>query len=141
MARAAVCRAGSWISTVLLVILVARAYAAEEQSWVPLTSESTLEVLTVDHAGLEHWSKFWWVVIEGQVYLRLGSRGAARLQSNRNSPFISVKIAGQRFDDVRVIDTPEMAQRVAEAMAEKYWADLFIRWFPHPLTVRLERGV
>lgn len=118
-----------------------RVRASEVQGWGLLGNESTLEVLTVDQAGYEHWSTFWWVVIDGKIYLRLGSRGAGRIQTNRNTPFISVKIGGQRFDDVRVVPAPEMVEQVAEAMAKKYPLDLLIRWFPHPLTVRLERGV
>jgi hypothetical protein len=31
-----------------------------------------------------------------------------------------------------------MAEKVAAAIAQKYWSDVVIRWFPHPLTVRLE---
>jgi len=36
-----------------------------------------------------------------------------------------------------VIETPEAAQRVADAMAAKYWSDLVIRFLPHPMTLRL----
>jgi hypothetical protein len=31
-----------------------------------------------------------------------------------------------------------MADRVAVAMGEKYWSDVFVHYFPHPLTMRLE---
>ena len=125
----------------LFVWLSTSAFATQEQSWGLLGDEATLEVLTVDHAGHEHWSKFWWVIVDGQLYLRLGSRGADRIEGNRNKPFVSVKIGGQRFDDVRAIPAPEKAEAVAEAMAKKYTLDLLIRYFPHPLTVRLERGL
>ena len=33
--------------------------------------------------------------------------------------------------------TTPIAPEVAAAMADKYWSDIFIRWFPHPLTLRL----
>jgi hypothetical protein len=62
-------------------------------------------------------------------------------QTNRNTPFVSVKIGEQRFDDVRVMPAPDRAEAVAEAMAKKYPLDLIIPWFPHPLTVRLEHGL
>ena len=131
-----------WVSAVVLGILVSsRARANDGQGWGLLGNESTLEVLTVDQTGSEHWSTFWWVVIDGKIYLRLSSRGAERIQTNRNKPFVSVKIGGQRFDDVRVVPAPEMAEQVAAAMAKKYPLDLFIRYLPHPLTGRLERGV
>jgi hypothetical protein len=111
------------------------------QGWGLSGNESVLEVLTVDQAGSEHWSKFWWVFIDGKIYFRLGSRGAERIHTDRNTPFVSVKIGEQRFDDVRVVPAPERAEAVAEALAKKYPLDLIIRWFPHPLTVRLEYGL
>jgi hypothetical protein len=131
-----------WVSaTVLGALVSSRVHASDVQGWGLSGNESVLEVLTVDQAGSEHWSKFWWVVIDGKIYLRLGSRGAERIHTNRNTPFVSVKIGEQRFDDVRVVSAPERAEAVAEAMAKKYPLDLIIRWFPHPLTVRLEHGL
>ena len=109
------------------------------QGWEPFANESTLEVLTVNQNGQEYWSTFWLVVIDGKMYLRLGGRGAARIEGNMKQPFVSIKLAGQRFDNVRVIPEPEMTEQVAAAMAQKYPSDLIIRWLPHPLTVRLER--
>ena len=32
---------------------------------------------------------------------------------------------------------PESVEHVAHSMAEKYWSDLIIRHFDHPLTMRL----
>jgi len=131
-----------WTTCALLLVwLGASTFAAQEQSWGLSGDEATLQVLTVDDSGRETWSTFWWVNVDGQIYLRLGRQGAARIEGNRNKPLVSVKIAGQRFDDVRVVAAPEKAEAVAEAMAKKYRLDLLIRYFPHPLTVRLERGV
>jgi hypothetical protein len=127
-------------TAVILVGLSFFAHRAHAQGWESVADESTLEVLTVDQNAQEHWSKFWLVVIDGQMYLRLGRRGAARIEGNTKKPFVSIKIAGQRFDDVRVIPEPEMAEQVAAALAKKYPSDLIIHWFPHPLTVRLKRG-
>ncbi len=128
------------IPLVFLAGLSSSVLAAEPQNWEPFATESTLEVLTVDREGIEHWSKFWPVIIDGQLYLRLARRGAARIEGNTRKPFVSVKIAGQRFDDVRVTETPELAEAVASAMARKYWSDIIIRLFTQPMTVRLERG-
>ena len=126
--------------TVILASLSFFALRAHAQDWEAFTDESTLEVLTVDQSAQEHWSKFWLVVINGQMYLRLGTRGVARIEGNTKKPFVSIKIAEQRFDNVRVIPEPGMAEQVAAAIAKKYPSDLIIRWIPHPLTVRLERG-
>ena len=107
----------------------------------PLGREATIEVLTVDReeGGEEHWSKFWLVVLDGKPYLRLGRRGAARIEGNVRALFVSLRVGDRTIEGVRVVPAPEMAAAVAQAMARKYRLDLLIRWFPHPMTVRLER--
>jgi hypothetical protein len=87
--------------------------------------------------GDGHWSKVWLVVVDGDVYIRLGSRAARRIEGNTNAPLVKIRVAGERFDGVVAEPTPDMAEAVGEAMAEKYWSDALIRYFPHPLTVRL----
>ena len=127
-------------SIVILVVLSFVTLRSYAQEWESLADESTLEVLTVDQNAQEYWSTFWLVVIDGKMYLRLGGRGAARIEGDTKKPFVSIKLAGQRFDNVRVIPEPGMAEQVAAAIAKKYPSDLIIRWLSHPLTVRLERG-
>ena len=129
-----------WSILMILVGLSSGISAAEGQGWERYSNESTLEVLTIDSEGEEHWSTFWLVVLDGQCYLRLGTRGAERIERHAKQPHVSIKIAGQRSDQVLVIRAPEMAEAVATAMAEKYWSDLYVRYFPHPMTVRLEMG-
>ena len=128
-----------FLMTLVVVSLSFVAIQVHAQGWESFANESTLEVLTVNQNGQEYWSTFWLVVIDGKMYLRLGGRGAARIEGNTKQPFVSIKLAGQRFDNVRVIPEPEMTEQVAAAMARKYPSDLIIRWLPHPLTVRLER--
>ncbi len=79
----------------------------------------------------------WVVAVDDQLYVRLGRRAAARFEKNTTAPFVKVRIAGREFDHVRAEPAPEMAQRVAAAMAAKYWSDLLIRFARHSLTVRL----
>ena len=112
--------------------------SAQEQSWEQFKNEDTLEVLTIDSEGDEHWSTFWLVVIDDWFYLRLGSRGAGRIEEHTKMPRVSVKVGGQQFDLVKVVDAQDKAEAVAEAMAEKYWSDLYIRNFGHRMTVQLE---
>jgi len=38
---------------------------------------------------------------------------------------------------VRAVPAPDYAERVAKAMAAKYWSDLIVHHFSHPLTLRL----
>jgi hypothetical protein len=77
------------------------------------------------------------VVMDDQVYVRLGGRAADRVQTSKSAPFVGVTVAGQRFDKVRCEPTPDQAARVADAIGKKYTSDLVIRYFPHPLTCRL----
>lgn len=106
--------------------------------WDPpaFSTEETLEFLTVED-GSEHWSTVWLVVIDGQVYVRLGSRAAGRMAANATKPDVQIRIAGQTFPKVKAESVPDMADPVARAMADKYWSDVFVRHFSHPLTMRL----
>jgi hypothetical protein len=126
----------------LAIALVSNAITASA-AWSPTDyrETSTLEFLTVKADGNPHWSTVWLVVLDGDVYIRLGARAASRIESNTKAPFISVRIGGEEFSQVEAVSTPEMADAVAQAMAEKYWSDVFVRWIPHPLTMRLQSPV
>jgi hypothetical protein len=121
-----------------LVTLLAVATAAHG-AWDPqaFSKESTLEILTVGPDEGEHWSTVWLVVIDGQVYVRLGGRATERIQKNTTKPYVKVRIAGQEFDQVTAQIVPDMVAPVAKAMASKYWSDVLIRHVAHPLTMRL----
>jgi hypothetical protein len=71
------------------------------------------------------------------VYVRLGDRAAERVQGSTRAPLVDVRIAGETFHNVRIDPAPEMAERVATAMGEKYWFDMIVRHMSHPLTARL----
>ena len=119
----------------LAVLFVASTASA---AWDPaaFSKEDTLEFLTVGPEEGEHWSPVWLVVIDNQVYIRLGSRAAERMEANTTKPIVKIKIAGQTFDRVKAESTPEMAEAVATAMGDKYTSDLLVRYFSHPLTMR-----
>lgn len=113
-----------------------RAAAAE---WTPaaFAKEDTLKLRTVCPPEGEYWFPVWLVVIDGQVYVRLGTRAAGRIECNSKAPYLDVEIAGQRFERVHGVPAPDYAERVAQVMADKYTSDFFVRWFSHPLTLRL----
>jgi hypothetical protein len=123
----------------LFVLVTAFAAAGGTATWNPptLATEDTLEFLTVGPEEGEHWSRVWVVAVDDDLYVRLGRRAAARFEQNSTAPFVKVRIADHEFDDVRAEPAPEMAERVAAAMAAKYWGDLLIRFARHPLIVRL----
>ena len=127
-----------WLAGGFLVAIAAVS-ATAQAAWDPqaFSKENTLEFLTVGPDEGEHWSTVWLVVIDGQVYIRLGSRAADRITKNTTNPIVKLRIAGQEFDHIKAEPAPNMAVPVANAMGEKYWSDVFVRHFSHPLTMRL----
>src|SRR5512140_2623429 len=117
--------------TLALVWLPAFAHAAE---WTPekWAAEDTLQFRTDCPDEGEHWSYVWPVVLDGNVWERLGTRSASRAECSKTEPLTSVRIGGEEFTDVEMVNVPEMAERVAAAMAAKYTTDLLVRYMTHP---------
>jgi hypothetical protein len=125
---------------VLLAPAASDAPAADLASaWTPdaWKTQDTLELQTTVPEEGDYWFPVWLVVLDEQVYVRLGTRAADRVEKSTTKPFMGVRIAGQQFDRVKAIPAPDKAEAVATAMGEKYWSDVFIRYFDHPLTLRL----
>ena len=120
-------------------LLMLGQFPAQAAAWDPqaFVKEDTVQIRTVGPEEGEYWFPVWLVVIDNQVYVRLGTRAAGRVTKNKAAPYLAVKIAGQEFDRVKGEETPEMAKAVADAMASKYWSDIFVRFLSHPLTLRL----
>jgi hypothetical protein len=126
-----------WIASALLLFAASQSTAA---AWQPAAwaSEDTLELRTQAPGEEPYWFPVWLVVIDDQVYVRLGSRAADRVEANTTKPILGVRIAGAEFPSVKGVPAPESAEKVNAMMADKYWSDLGIRLLPHPLTLRLE---
>ncbi len=107
--------------------------------WDPdaFRDQSTLQLMTIGPEEGEHWSRLWLVCIDGQLYVRLGDRAFGRVEKNTASPYVKVKIGDKEFDRVRLEAAPDMAAKVAAAMADKYFMDILIRHESHPMTARL----
>ena len=121
------------------LLLAVRAAGAPPAGWTPKdwAAEDTIE-LTTDRPDEGKYSfPVWLAVIDDQVYVRLGGRAADRVQKSKSAPYIGVAIAGKRFEHVQCEPAPDQAARVAEKINEKYWSDVLIQYFPHPLTCRL----
>jgi hypothetical protein len=129
----------TFLLALFLMVLPSAASAYEMPAWDPraLAKENTLDFLTVGPEEGEHWSRVWVVAVDDHLYLRLGRRAASRFEKNTQAPWVKVRIAGREFDRVRAQPAPDMADRVAAAMAEKYWTDILVRYSSHPLIVRL----
>ncbi len=127
------------LSAAAVIGMVTLSFAGEPSGWTPdtIARQSTVKLRTTGPEEGEYWFPVWVVVVDNQVYVRLGSRAAGRVERNTTAPYLGVEIAGQRFDKVRGVPAPESAQRVAAAMADKYWSDIFVHHFSHPLTLRL----
>jgi hypothetical protein len=107
--------------------------------WDPnaFNDQSTLQIMTTAPDEGDHWSKVWLVVIDGQLYVRLGDRSFGRIQKNTTNPYLKVKVADREFDRVRWEPALDMKDKVAAAMADKYFMDILIRHESHPMTARL----
>jgi hypothetical protein len=128
---------GSVVTAILGLTLLAHTARAAEWNPSAWAGESTVELRTTRAGEAEHWFPVWLVVVDGQLYVRLGGRATERIEHNTTAPYVGVRIAGHEFDRVRGEPAPEQAERVAEALAAKYWSDVLIRYFSHPLTLRL----
>jgi hypothetical protein len=128
-------------SAVFLLMVIDAACAAGNPvpGWDPdaFHDESTLQIMTIDPEAGAHWSKLWLVAIDGQLYVRLGDRSYGRIQKNTTSPYVKVKIDDKEFDKVRLEPALDMKDKVAAAMADKYFMDILIRHESHPMTARL----
>lgn len=135
LVKVAGCSVAIWIA------LAAGVHAADTiaPGWDPnaFRTESTLEIMTTGPEEGEHWGKLWLVVIDGKLYVRLGDRSYGRIHKNTTAPYLKVKVAGKEFDKVRLDATPDMKDKVAAAMADKYFMDILVRHEAHPMTARL----
>ncbi len=124
------------VSLFLLLCVLGAAPAAAE--WTPSkwADASTLELRTTRTGEGEHWSTLWLVVLDDQVYVRLGSRAAKRITDNTTAPLLDARIDGQQFR-VKGMPAPADVERVAQAMGNKYWSDVIIKYFDHPMTLKL----
>jgi hypothetical protein len=129
------------LSFVLSMAFAAAARADDKTvpGWDPAVfgDASTIKIMTTEPDVGEHWSNLWVVVIDGQPYVRLGDRAYGRIQKNTTGPYVKLKVADKEFDKVKVKEMPDMMEKVAAAMADKYWMDILIRHESHPMVARL----
>jgi hypothetical protein len=129
------------VSLILSIALVVAARSDDKAvpGWDPTVFQdaSTIKIMTTEPDAGEHWSNLWVVVVDGQPYVRLGDRSYGRIQKNSTSPYVKLKVADKEFDKVKVEETPDMKEKVAAAMADKYWMDILIRHESHPMVARL----
>src|SRR5438477_2367548 len=113
----------SVFGAVLMLTIAVVPATSVAASWNPATfaGESTLQLKTTAAGESEHWFPVWVVVVDDDVYVRLGSRAASRMARNATAPYVAVRVGGQQFDRVKAVPVPEKAVAVAAAMSRKYW--------------------
>jgi hypothetical protein len=123
-------------------LVVAPVHAKDAVAWSPAawSEENTVELRTTDPGEDPHWFPVWVVTLDGQLWIRLGSRAAGRFDRNTTKPIVGVRIGGGTFEGIRGVVDNAKADAVAAAMKEKYWTqgDVFVRYMSHPYTIRLE---
>ncbi len=126
------------LALLLSPLVLAAPAAAAPATWTPAAwaSAETLDLSTNRPDEGPHTFPVWLVVLDDQLYVRLGDRAADRVQKSASAPYIGVTVGGTRFDRVRCEPAPDKVEAVAEALGKKYWSDVIIRYFPHPLTCR-----
>ena len=100
-----------FLAAAAFIALVAAPAGAAE--WKPraYASESTLDLRTTAPGEGDHWFPVWLVVLDDQVYVRLGTRAAGRIERNTTKPYVGVRIAGQQFDRIKGVAAPESVER------------------------------
>ena len=127
---------------VFALATVLRAGNVAAADWTPAAwaTENTVELRTTDPGAEPYWFPVWLAVVDGQLYVRLGSRAAGRFDRNTSKPIVGVRIAGLTFERVRAVEADDMIPKVTAAMRDKYWlqGDIIVRHVTHPYTLRLE---
>src|SRR5262249_49043982 len=92
---------------------IARA-SATIPGWDPelFRDQSTIQIMTTEADAGEHWSTLWVVVIDGNPYVRLGTRAYGRVEGNTTKPYVKVKVGDKQFDRVKLEQMPDMNEKV-----------------------------
>jgi len=127
----------SILSTFLAYSTFARADGVPGWEADTFRNAGTIKIMTTEPDAGEHWSNLWVVVIDGQPYVRLGARASGRIERNTTKPYVKLKVGDHQFDRVKVEEMPDMKDKVAAAMADKYTLDFLVRHESHPAVARL----
>lgn len=127
------------LSVALLLTLVLAGSTNASPEWNPgaWADEDTLEMMTQAPGEEPYWFPVNLVVIEDELYVRLGTRASERLNESVTSPYIGLRVGGHEFARIKTIMAPEEVAAVDHEIAEKYWSDWYIRLMAHPMTLRL----
>jgi hypothetical protein len=114
---------------VLASILLAAPARGGAPDWDALADVGVIEVLTRDADGDLRETKVWFVLVEGQPYLRTSR--SRWLENLRREPRLRLRIEGREYE-ARAEEVPgdAIVEEVDRAMREKYgWQDRLIHAF------------
>ena len=113
----------------LLAGLASGSARAEYPDWAAVADVGVIEVLTRDADGDLRETKVWFVLVDGEPYLR--TNGSRWLENLRRDPQLELRIR-DRVYEARAEEIPgdEILTRVDQASREKYgWQERFIHVF------------
>ena len=125
--------AASALGLSFLLACIALPAAAEYPDWEHLAGIDVIEVVTTDADGDRRDTKVWFVLLDGEPYLRTSR--SRWLENLRRDPEFVVRIDGRAYE-ARVEDVTgeEAVERVDAATLEKYgWQERLI----HPFRIRM----
>lgn len=110
----------------------AEAGAPAPLEWERVADVDVIEVLTRDDDGDLRETKVWFVLIDGQSYLR--TNRSRWLENIRRDPDVAVRIEGVEYPvRAEILDSEAWVERVDAASREKYgWQEALI----HPFRMR-----
>lgn len=117
---------------VALVALLCSAVPALA-AWTPeeWTDTKTLEYLTNCPEEGEYWSPVWLVVLEGELYISLGSKAQSRVDCSTMGPKTSIKIEGELYENLEMVPETDLAEAIEDARWDKYWTNVFVGFAEH----------
>ena len=117
--------------TSLAVLLLASAMpaGAEYPDWQTLADVDVIEVETIDEDGDPRVTKVWFVLLEGEPYLR--TSGSRWLENLRRDADLRLRIGDREYEArVEEVAGDAIIQRVDDATREKYgWQERFMHIF------------
>jgi hypothetical protein len=124
-------RKRSSFAAVLVVVLgsLAAPAGADYPEWESLADVAVIEVVTQDADGDLRETKVWFVLLDGEPYLRTSE--SRWLENLRRNPELVLRIEGRDYEArVAEVQGDEIVERVDAASREKYgWQERLIHPF------------
>jgi hypothetical protein len=124
--------AAATLGLALLLALPPVPAAADQPDWESLADVRVIEVVTHDADGDLRETRVWFVLLDGEAYLRTSR--SRWLENLRRNPELVLRIEGRDYEArAEEVEGDEIVERVDAASREKYgWQEAII----HPFRMR-----